>query len=88
MSFHITLFHSEREAVQLDILLSGFESIHQQCPDLLNVVISYCKAANRYAIAMHHNDASCVSFSPIVSIRIPDVEGEVIAAVRIHLFEP
>jgi len=65
--------------------LAAAKRILGEGEDLANLPICHGKTTGRNTISVNHNGAACSLMGTVVSVRIADVEGEVVAAVRIKL---
>ena len=76
---------AKRKAVDGEGGLAGFEGASAEGPDFFDGVVAHGVAADGGAGAVDHKGAAGAAVVTIVGVRETEIEGEVIAAVGIHL---
>lgn len=85
MTLQVRRRHRERIDMHRDRRLTMIERRLHQGPDFFHRAIGHRIAADRDAVAMHHEKAAGSPFRPVEGVRIAEIEGQVEARGGVHL---
>lgn len=81
----VSFRQAEGEGVDAEEGLAVLQCGGAEGVDLLDVVVRHRVAAYGYAVAVYHERGAGAAVSLVIAVRVADVEGEVEAALWIHL---